>query len=653
MTSSRITPANLSFAGFLVVLVLAWFSYQPALTGAFQLDDKSNLAGLATIEDTASAATFILSGTAGPAGRPLALWTFAMQADHWEQGAAAFLRVNVLIHLLNALILAACLYQLSLLQAIKRDKAAILASVAASCWVIMPLLASASLLVVQRMTTLSALFVLLGLGGYLFARSRLEVSPHRALIGMTISLVAGTLLATLSKESGLLLPAYVLVLEATLLERPMRIANRLWRSWQSVFLLLPTVAIVAYLASRSMYPDWIVAMRGYTVWERLLTEAQLLWQYLYKALLGFPSHLGVFQSPPTVSHSILEPIAFLATASWLVLASASIAWRRRYPLISMAVLWFLTGHIIESSVVPLELYFEHRNYLPIAGPLYALCALLLLGSSRLRRTATVVVPLYVVVSAYFLYSFASLSGEPSLASRYWANKYPDSVRAVTTMATYQLAEEGPLRTLSTIDRFVIEHPRFGYLRIQELNLRCMTMPDQDHGLVLEKLRQELPNADATLTAGTMLSQLMSTVSPGQCNGIGLDTVAEMARTLRHNPRYTSVPLYNQFHHKLMAGIARQQGEYEATIDHLKEAIAYRTSDELNMMMVTALAGAGDLGIADDFINNAMLDKPVNPLKAIAWQRNLEGLRAYIRELEKQTLRDQAEETTQGTETDTE
>jgi len=70
-------------------------------------------------------------------------------------------------------------------------------------------------------------------------------------------------------------------------------------------------------------------------------------------------------------------------------------------------------------------------------------------------------------------------------------------------------------------------------------------------------------------------------------------------------------------------------------------------------MVTALAGAGDFKGADDFINNAMLEKPVNPLKAISWQRNLEGLRAYILELEKQILRDQAEEITQGTETDTE
>jgi len=648
-----LSTSKLSLIGFSVVLVLAWFCYRPALSGAFQLDDVANLAGLASVEDASTAADFVLSGAAGPSGRPITLLSFALQAGHWEQGASSFLHANILLHLLNALVLGACLYQLSLLQAIDRNRAAMVAFAVASVWVVMPLLASASLLVVQRMTTLSAFFVLLGLGGYLLARRRIDIAPKRALIGMSISIAVGTLLATLSKESGLLLPAYVLVLEATLLKRPVAVTSRQWRLWHGVFLLLPTLAIVAYLATRITYPEWTVLSRGYTAWGRVLTEAQLLWLYLYKALLGFPAQLGIYQTPPTASRSILQPLALIAFVSWFALAVASIVWRRRFPLFSLAVLWYLTGHIIESSVVPLELYFEHRNYLPIAGPLFALCAALMLKSVQLRRAAIVLVPLYVLLSAYFLHGFAALSGEPSLASRYWALKYPDSVRAVTTMATYQLSEEGPLRTLSTIDGFVIERPQFGYLRIQELNLRCMYLPDQGHEAVIEELRRELPNTDFTLTSGTMLSQLFSTVISTDCNGVDFELVAELAQTLQRNSRYAMVPGYNQFHHRLMAAIARQQGDYYATIDHLERAIAYRTSSELNMMMVTALAGAGDFEGAGDFINNAMLDRPANPLKAIAWRRDLEGLGNYVRELEQQTKLNQVDQVTQGTETDKE
>jgi len=651
MTAGRIRSSHLYLISFFLVLFLAGFCYWPALGGAIQLDDVGNLGDLAYVEDAGTAADFVLSGKAGPLGRPLALLTFALQAEHWGQGAAAFLRVNILIHLLNALLLAACLHQLGRLRATEPGKAMLVATGAAGMWVIMPLLASASLLVVQRMTTLSALFLLLGLGGYLLARSRIEVAPGKAMLGMSFSIGAGTLLAALCKESGLLLPAFILVLEATVLDRPQSAGKRAWRLWHAAFLLLPTIAVIAYLASIPPYPEWLVARRDFDAWERLLTEAQILWVYLQKALLGLPAHLGVYQTPPGVSRSLFEPLTFLASISWLALVAVSIVWRRRYPLFALAVLWYLAGHLIESSFVPLELYFEHRNYLPVIGPLFAVCAWLLPATRRLRRVGFVLVPVYILVSAYFLHGFASLWGEPSLASRYWALKYPDSARAVTTMASYQLAEEGPLRTLSTIDRFVIDNPRYAYLRIQELNLRCMYLPGQDHSAVLAELERELPAVEFTYTAGTMLSELFSTVIERECNGIDLDTVIAVAERLLRNPRYVNDRLYNQFHHKLLAGIARQQGDDAAALEYLQRAIAYGPSLELNSMMVTMLAGAGDFAAANAFIDAAVVQQPRNLLRAAAWQRELQKLRDYVRELERYSQSQQRSKPTVAPEND--
>lgn len=359
-----------------------------------------------------------------------------------------------------------------------------------------------------------------------------------------------------------------------------------------------------------------------------------------------PGHLGIYQTPPAISRSLFEPLTFLASVSWLALGAVAGIWRRRYPLFAVAVLWYLAGHMIESSVVPLELYFEHRNYLPIVGPLYALCAWLLLSKGQVQRVAAVMIPAYILVSAYFLYSFASLWGEPSLASRYWALKYPDSARAVTTMASYQMSEEGPLRTLSTIDRFVIRNPQYAYLRVQELNLRCQYLPEQDHGPVLAELERELPSVDFTYTAGTMLSEFFSTVIAKPCNGVNFNTVTKLAGLLQRNPRYTRDRLYNQFHHKLLAGIARQQGDVGAARDHLQRAIAYSPSSELNSMMVTMLAGSGDFAAANVFIDNAMSKQPGNLLQAAAWRRELQKLREYVRELERYS---QSEQRTQPTE----
>ncbi|NIL94421.1 MAG: hypothetical protein GTO71_08290 [Woeseiaceae bacterium] len=640
MTISETTTTRLSLIGFLAILLVAWFCYRPALSGDFQLDDRSNLIGLANVEDLGSAVDFMLSGQAGPTGRPLALLTFALQADHWEAGAGPFLTVNVLIHLVNAALLAACLYLLTIARGVSRDRSAMVAAIAAGCWVLMPLLATASFLVIQRMTTLSASITLLGLLAYLFARGQVANSPRSALLAMSASLVLGTGLAIFSKETGLLLPLYVLVLEATVLSRPTSVDRRYWRAWQAAFLVLPTLVVIAYLLTSVDYPDWLITWRGFTAGERLVAESQILWVYLHKAVFGLPGELGIFLAGPTVSYSLAAPQAALSMAGWLVLLAGSVIWRRRYPLAALAVLWFLAGHSIESTIVPLELYFEHRNYLPIVGPVYALTAVLLLGAGIHRRVLAVLAPVYLVTSALFLYSFASMSGEPSTSSRYWAFRYPDSVRAVTTMASYQLTEEGPIRALDTLDQFVIRKPEHAYLRIQELNIRCMFLPGEAHDVVIEELRRELPTVEFTYTAGTMLSQLLDSVVATNCNGVGLEQVRELANVLQGNPHYGLVPGYNQFHHKLLAGIARQQDDFDTTVEELEKAISFQGSGELNMMIVTTLAGAGQFDQANAFISAALDDEPRNPLQRIAWRRNLASLSAYVDELERYSRNDE-------------
>ena len=634
MTRDWFTPTRLSLIGFAIVLLLAWFVYRPALSGDFQFDDRSNLSGLQHIEDASTLTDFVLGGSSGPTGRPLALLTFALQADAWDEGARSFLAANILIHLLNALLLASCLYCLTRAQSVDRDRSAIVAVLAAGIWVLMPLLASSSLAIIQRMTTLSATLALLGLLGYLLARSKMEQAPQSALLWMSASLVAGTGLAIFAKETALLLPAYVLVLEATVLRRPQALATRYWRGWQAVFLGLPCALVLVYLAMRANYPEWTVARHGFTAWERLLTELPLLWLYLKKAIYGLPATLGIFQVPPGIRRSLFEPVVLLSAIAWVAAIGFAIAYRRRWPVFALSVLWYLTGHVMESSVLSLELYFEHRNYLPIVGPVYAVAFAAVLGQGVIRRVALAIAPLWLIVNAGFLYYFASLSGDPSASARYWATHYPESVRAVTTMASYQLTEEGPVRALRTLDNFVVEQPRSGYLRIQELNLRCRIMPDADHAVVLQQLERLLPGADFTFTAGTMLSQLFDTVVATECRGVDAGTVAALAEKLRGNPRYAGHPAYNQFHHKLLAGIARQSGDLDLTIDELERAIGYGASSELNMLMVATLGSAGEFDAARAFIDRARSAAPLNPLRSISWRRDLGNLREYIDELER-------------------
>ena len=458
---------------------LGYVVYAPALGGSFLLDDVSNLDGLRKVEDLHSALLFMFSGEAGPLGRTIALGTFALQADAWGESAEPFILVNILIHLVNGGLLFWVFYRLSILSQVPKDGRNFALIAAVAIWLFMPLLASASLMVVQRMTTLSATFVLLGLGVYLQARGVIDRSPGKSLAVMSASLTIATALAALTKENGLLLPMYVLVLEATVLPRPVA-ARKAWSIWKYVFLVAPAVAIACYIATRLPYSASTVLARDFTGWERLITQAGILWKYLFNAFIPRPGVFGPFHDSYPASRSLLEPFTLAAVAAWSALLVTAIIKRRTRPFFALAVLWFLVGHSIESTVVPLELYFEHRNYLPVVGPVFALSAALAYVSANRRRLALAGAGAYVLLNAAVLVGQTLIWGDPPLAARYWQSHFPKSARAATNVAQHRLLSEGPQGARQALYRVVDRDPTVGYLLVPALNLSCIIAPQADH-----------------------------------------------------------------------------------------------------------------------------------------------------------------------------
>jgi len=53
-------------------------------------------------------------------------------------------------------------------------------------------------------------------------------------------------------------------------------------------------------------------------------------------------------------------------------ASAVIRRQKEGPIVAFGVLFFLGGHLLESTILPLEIAHEHRNYLPMYGILLML-----------------------------------------------------------------------------------------------------------------------------------------------------------------------------------------------------------------------------------------------------------------------------------------
>jgi hypothetical protein len=432
-----------------LLLALATAAYWPVLAGSYILDDWPTLAGLADVRDGDAArfGRYVVEGYAGPTGRPLALLSFALQAESWPGDAWAFHAVNLALHL-------ACGIALALFgRALARRwwpgqpaTADLIAVVAVGLWLVHPLNVSTTAYVVQRMTQLATLFTLLALLAWTHGRLRAERAPHgrdgRALAAF--GLVAGGIAAVLSKETGVLLLAYALVLEHWVFDRAAEPPD--WRRWRALLLTAPALAFLALVAWR--FDDLTArafAVRDFTLLERLASEPRALLAYLKLLVAPLPSELTLFNDGFAVSRGPFAPVTTLpAIVVVLGAAALAFAWRRRAAPLAFAIAWFLAGHLLESTVLPLELYFEHRNYLPMAGPLLALAhygAVLVerLPTERARRLVLGGAVAVVLVFAAITWSEARLWSDPERLTATWAAEHPESARAQGTVLALRKA----------------------------------------------------------------------------------------------------------------------------------------------------------------------------------------------------------------------
>src|SRR5690606_9608562 len=118
-----------------------------------------------------------------------------------------------------------------------------------------------------------------------------------------------------------------------------------------VVLGLPLLAGLLWLAS------WIGTgtsyARDFSTWERLLTEARVLFAYMQWALLPLPRSLSLYHDDFALSHGLLSPVSTLFAALGIAALLACAVWQRRTrPLLSLGILWFFAGHALTATVIP-------------------------------------------------------------------------------------------------------------------------------------------------------------------------------------------------------------------------------------------------------------------------------------------------------------
>ncbi len=420
----------------LLIFTLSCFIYAAFLHSDFQLDDLPNFSNLSSVHDFNSAIRYILDGTAGL--RWLSYASYLLHVEAWKSGIAfPFKLVNLLIHSLNAGLLFFCTKSLLTLRSfnIKPVWHNAIAALIAALWFAHPVHVNTVLYSVQRMTLIAASFSFIGiLFHFRFFAHILSIKNNSQLniaqwFFYSATLAFITCLGILGKENAILLPALTLLLAAYTQQLK---HFRLWQ-WLLTY-IAPFVLLVIYLiiSHRLGYGG-----RNFDMLERLMSQVVILQEYLFKLLIPNVYSFSLYYDGFAPVRHVFDPRFIQASVIWL--AIFTLAWRLRFiaPALGFGLLWFFIGHSLEGTIIPLELYFDHRNYLPAVGIAFAVvvCSAQLLGylNQHQKRLAagllTFCLSLLLANQLWISYYDSSIWQNKAHFEKEQMLKRPDSLRA--------------------------------------------------------------------------------------------------------------------------------------------------------------------------------------------------------------------------------
>lgn len=594
-----------SFWLALIVLALSLLPFVPGLHGPFLLDDHANLQRARAITGSLSEWLDIaIRNDSGLLKRPISNLSFA--GERWFLGDQVFhfKLTNLLIHYLVALAIWRLALQIipALYPGIRGTSQARNAALAAAAvWAAHPIQVSTVLYVVQRMTQISALFVVLSLTWTIawFHQN----PPARPRSPINAALIAWSLVAlgVLGKENAILFPAFLLALYAAseqfraliqkTPERRLMLAMCVWAPILSAAIAMPW----AYRWALNGY-----AVRDFSIWDRLLTEPFALAHYLGTILVPNIRYMGIYLDDIPVRHAS-------DLSSWLGIAAVVIfvvsAWkvRGRAPAITFAAFWFLAGHLLESTFLPLEIAFEHRNYLPLFGP--ALAAGYYLSKLPVSRWFVYLRSAIFLVPAMLAITTTVRSAQWSEPERFIVHEvenHPDSPRAQTDAAAFDSARGDVHSALRRIKIAQTLRPDSFWYKVMDIQIAC-DVPG--HSIDWEGAINALELNPAQIGADEALMQIAGRFLRHNCNHVSPSAVEKLLHSSLFVVAKAKLPEREERFMVLISWLRDAQGDPADAKAWLHRAAIVNPKGALALQRIAYDAlNAGDIPEAQTAIN---------------------------------------------------
>lgn len=430
---------------FFILLLLTISVYYPGLTGSFIFDDYTNIVENRLLQvENASLANFwqaAWSGESSPFGRPLSYLSFSINTHFSGLDARAMKITNLVIHLLTGLLLFLLTHKL--LNYLNQTKQAnikvnLICTMTCAAWLLHPLNLTGVLYVVQRMTSLAALFTVCAMLCYTFFR--IQQTKHSGYwFALVVSTTTFGLLGFFAKENAILLFFYLSCIEIFIFKfATYNSADKM--ILKACFFSVYTIGFISTILVLALNSEWLLngyEYRNFTLTERLLTESRVLVWYLKMIVAPSIAEMSLYLDEFSISTSILQPISTILSIAFLMLFMIiAFLIRNRFALVTFGIFWFFSGHLLESTLIPLELIFEHRNYLPLFGILLAVffIAEQLLNNIKLRYIIAFTSIVWISLITYTTVIRVEQWKNPLALALADIEYHPNSVRANSALA---------------------------------------------------------------------------------------------------------------------------------------------------------------------------------------------------------------------------
>jgi hypothetical protein len=605
---SHIDTIGALLLALLVLLCVIWI-YWPGISGPALLDDRSSVMVIGDLQSKPEMALdYVFGDTSGFLGRSVSMASFVLEKLYLDEGLVGNKKVNIILHVLNGCLVIWLFWLLFRILAVPGYRW--LAVILGAIWLLHPFLVSTVLYVVQRMAMLSTFFMLLSCISYVYWRIGLSEGRSGLLRFIPVLVFFG--MGMLAKENTVVLVPTLLLMEVLWFQCKGHGGKTIkWLQRLSYGLIATgSIALLSILVFRW---DWLVGRlrrRPFTLEERLLTESRIVWDYVAQLFRPQVGRMGLYHDDVILSRSMLEPVSTLyALFTWVALLSLCgvlLRWQGGHWLV-LGIAWFVVGHSVESSVLSLELYYEHRNYFPAIGLALAVggvFAIIVRKWPEPRTPLLVCLGLCVVVLSAQTSSQVQIWSNRSLLILNHLNGHPNSTRANIDMAV-EMAGLGEVEAAHDYSKVAYEasaneagsNELIGDYQIRNLALSCIAHQPPDPGQI-DSLGRDEP--DRPLSSVTTLLTMVRLLQDNKCPQFDrmrfADRLAEMYLG-ENSPSKASAKIYFD-----LAVLENALERYDNAYAYVEQFLARSRYDKRGLLMKLHFATAlGKADAADEVI----------------------------------------------------